>query len=188
MVERKRCWGQSPLMIDYHDQEWGAPLHDDARLFEFFVLSGTQAGLSWEIVFKKRAAYRKAFHGFDVDRVARYTARDVARLLNDPGIVRNRQKIEAAIHNARCVRSVREEHGTFDKYLWSFVEGRPVCKGRRTIRGLPAQTPLSDRVSEDLRARGFKFAGSTIVYAFLQTVGIVNDHLVSCFRYAELPR
>src|SRR5437899_2435418 len=131
---RQRCWGETPLMIEYHDREWGTPLRDDRLLFEFLVLSGTQAGLSWEMVFKKRAAYRKAFHGFNVERVAGYTARDLTRLLGDAGIVRNRQKLEAAIHNARRVREVQGEHGSFHAYLWSFVDGEPVRKGRRTFR------------------------------------------------------
>jgi len=184
--ERKRCWGKSPLMIDYHDREWGTPLHDDRRLFEFLALSGTQAGLSWEMVFKKRDGYRAAFHDFDIARIARYGEDDLARLLADPAIVRNRQKLSAVVHNAGRVLEVQREAGSFDAYLWSFVSGQPLGNRRRSIRSLPPRTRLSDRISEDLRRRGFKFVGSTIVYAYIQSVGLVNDHLVSCFRHAEL--
>ena len=170
-------------MADYHDHEWGTPMRDDRTLYEFLVLSGTQAGLSWEMVFKKREAYRAAFDGFEAERVARYTPRDVARLLADPGIVRNRQKIDAAIHNARVVLETRADHGSFAGYLWSFVGGQPIVNRRRSIRDLPPRTPLSDRISADMKKRGFKFAGTTIVYAYIQSVGLVNDHLVSCFRH-----
>jgi len=182
-MEPKRCWGKSPVMIDYHDRHWATPLHDDDALFEFLVLSGTQAGLNWEMVWRKRDAYRAAFAGFDPERVARFTARDLKRLLADAGIVRNRQKLEAAIQNASRLLEVRVEHGSFDAYLWSFVKGTPVVNRRRSIRDLPPRTPLSDRISADMKKRGFKFAGTTIVYAYIQSVGLVNDHLVTCFRH-----
>ena len=182
-MDPKRCWGASPIMAEYHDREWGTPVRDDRTLFEFLVLSGTQAGLSWEMVFRKRDAYRAAFQAFDPERVAAYTARDVTRLLSDAGIVRNRQKIEAAVHNARRVVDVAGEHGSFAQYLWSFVGGSPIVNRRRSIRQLPPRTPLSDRISADMKKRGFKFAGTTIVYAYIQSVGLVNDHLVTCFRH-----
>ena len=186
-MEPKRCWGKSPLMADYHDREWGTPIHDDRTLFEFLVLSGTQAGLSWEMVFRKRDAYRAAFAGFDPAAVARFTGREVTRLLADPGIVRNKQKVEAAVHTARVVVDTMTERGSFDAYLWSFVGGQPVVNRRRSIRDLPTRTPLSDRISADMKKRGFKFAGTTIVYAYIQSVGLVNDHLVSCFRHPGKP-
>jgi DNA-3-methyladenine glycosylase I len=181
---RIRCgWPDSPRMSAYHDTEWGTPVHDDNRLFEMLVLGGAQAGLSWSTILNKRAGYRAAFAGFDPERVAAFGPEDVARLLADPGIVRNRQKIEAAIHNARRVREVRAEWGSLAAYLWSFTDGRPVVNAWRTLAELPARTGLSDRMSRDLKARGFQFAGSTICYAFMQTVGIVNDHTVDCFRH-----
>jgi DNA-3-methyladenine glycosylase I len=173
-------------MTAYHDTEWGTPVHDDARLFEMLVLGGAQAGLSWSTILNKRAGYRAAFQGFDPERVAAFGPDDVARLLADPGIVRNRQKVNAAVHNARALLEVRREHGSFDAFLWGFVDGRPVVAGRRSVADIPDRTALSDTVSRALVARGFKFAGSVICYAFLQTVGVVNDHTVDCFRYAEL--
>lgn len=172
----------------YHDEEWGVPLHDERMLFEFLVLEGAQAGLSWATILRKRAAYRRAFHRFDPRKVARYGARDVQRLLGDPGIVRNRLKLESAITNARAFLRVQEEFGSFDAYIWRFVDGRPIQNRRRTLAELPARTPLSDAVSKDLRQRGFRFVGSTIVYAHLQATGMVNDHLVGCFRYREVRR
>jgi DNA-3-methyladenine glycosylase I len=175
-------------MIEYHDRDWATPLHDDAGLFEFLVLSGTQAGLSWEMVWRKREAYQRAFAGFDPARVATFTARDLKRLLADPGIVRNRQKLEAAIHNAHCVVEAQKEHGSFDAYLWSFVKGATIVNRRRSIRDLPPRTPLSDRISADMKKRGFKFVGTTIVYAYIQSVGLVNDHLISCFRHPSAVR
>ena len=183
-----RCWGdvEGELMREYHDREWGAPLHDDRKIFEFLVLEGMQAGLSWSLVLNKRENFRRAFRGFDPDKVARFTKRDVARLLGDAGIIRNRLKILGAINNAKRFLEVREEFGTFDRYIWGFVGGKPVLSGRRSFANLPARTPLSDRISEDLKARGFKFVGSTVVYSHMQATGMVNDHLVTCFRYPDL--
>jgi DNA-3-methyladenine glycosylase I len=183
-----RCaWGSSnPLMIDYHDMEWGMPLHDEQRLFEFLVLEGMQAGLSWSTILNKRENFRAAFHDFDVARVARYTQRDVERLLKNAGIIRNRLKIEAAINNAKRFLDVQNEFGSFDAYIWSFVDGKPIKNAWRTLDEIPAKTPLSDAISKDLIKRGFKFVGSTIVYAHMQATGMVNDHTVDCFRYEEV--
>jgi len=175
-------------MVAYHDTEWGVALHDDRRLFEFLILEGAQAGLSWSTILRKREAYRRAFDGFDPERVARYREARVRRLLADAGIVRNRLKIEAAIGNARRFVEVREEFGSFDRYLWGFVDGEPVQHRFRALGQLPATSPLSDRLSRDLRKRGFRFVGSTIVYAFAQAVGLVNDHLVGCFRHTQVAR
>jgi len=175
-------------MAAYHDKEWGTPLHNDRRIFEFLILEGMQAGLSWRTILDKRENFRQAFRGFDPAKVARFTARDVRRLLADAGIIRNRLKILAAVNNAKRFLEVRKEFGSFSRYIWSFVDGRPVMNRRRSFAGLPARTPLSDRISEDLKARGFKFVGSTIIYSHLQATGIVNDHLVTCFRYRELAR
>jgi len=187
MKAKKRCWGgNDPLMIAYHDTEWGVPLHDDRGLFEFLVLEGMQAGLSWATILRKRENFRKAFSGFDARRVAGYGTRDVQRLLQDPGIIRNRLKIEAAINNARRFLEVQKEFGSFDRYIWGFVEGKPIRNRFRTLSELPARTPLSDRISKDLKSRGFKFTGSTIVYAHLQATGMVNDHMVHCFRYRQV--
>src|SRR5512135_2737712 len=186
--KRWRCWGEveDPLMRDYHDFEWGTPIHDDRKMFEFLVLEGMQAGLNWMMILRKREAFRRAFKDFDPVRVARFTARDVARLLRDPGIVRNRLKIEAAINNAKRFLEVRKEFGSFDRYIWGFVGGKPVQSRLRSFAEMPASTPLSDRISQDLKTRGFKFVGSTIVYSHLQATGIVNDHLVGCFRNREI--
>ena len=186
--ERRRCdWclGVSAAYTAYHDEEWGRPLLNDAGQFEFLVLESAQAGLSWSTVLHKRAGYRRAFAGFDPEKVARFNRRSVARLLGDAGIIRNRLKIESAIGNARAFLAVREEFGSFSDYLWDFVDGRPVVNRWREMRQVPASTPLSDRISTDLKARGFKFVGSTIVYAHLQATGLVNDHLLGCFRHAE---
>jgi len=185
-----RCWGdvEGKLMREYHDLEWGTPLHDDGKIFEFLVLEGMQAGLSWSLVLNKRENFRRAFRGFDPEKVARFTKRDVARLLGDAGIIRNRLKILGAINNAKRFLEVRKEFGTFDRYIWGFVGGKPVPSGRRSFANLPARTPLSDRISEDLKARGFKFVGSTVVYSHMQATGMVNDHLVTCFRYRELSK
>jgi len=185
-----RCpWpGDNPLMIEYHDREWGVPLHDDRKLFEFLILEGAQAGLSWSTILNKRENYRKAFHGFDPAKVARYTARDVRRLLADAGIVRNRLKIEAAISNAQRFLDVRAEFGSFDAYIWRFVNGKPIKHRFKKLSDLPATTKESDALSKDLKQRGFKFVGSTIVYAHMQATGMVNDHLVTCFRYNEVAR
>ncbi len=183
-----RCaWaGTDPLYRRYHDREWGVPVHNDRKLFEFLVLEGAQAGLSWITILRKRAAYRRAFHGFDYNQVARYTERDVRRLLGDAGIVRNQLKIRSAIRNAKAFLEVRREFGTFDRYMWGFVGGAPVRNRRRSMKDLPARTEVSDAMSADLKARGFNFVGSTIMYAHMQAVGMVNDHAVSCFRYREL--
>jgi DNA-3-methyladenine glycosylase I len=170
-------------MTAYHDEEWGTPLHDDRKIFEFLVLEGMQAGLSWRTILCKRENFRRAFHDFDPVKVASYTARDVRRLLGDAGIVRNKQKILAAVNNAKRFLEVQKEFGSFDRYIWGFVGGKPVVNRRRSFSEMPAKTPLSDLISKDLKARGFKFVGSTIVYSHLQATGLVNDHLVTCFRH-----
>jgi DNA-3-methyladenine glycosylase I len=184
---RRRCWGGTDeLMIAYHDREWGVPLHDDLKIFEFLVLEGMQAGLSWRTVLYKRENFRKAFHGFNPARVARYGARDLRRLLADAGIIRNRQKILGAINNARRFLEVQEKFGSFDSFIWRFVEGRPVRNRLKSFTEMPAHTPLSDFVSKELKKRGFQFVGSTVVYSHMQATGMVNDHLVTCFRYREV--
>jgi DNA-3-methyladenine glycosylase I len=177
-----RCpWaGNDPLMIAYHDGEWGRPVHDDRLLFELLVLEGAQAGLSWSTILRKREGYRRAFAGFDARKVARFGAADAARLMGDAGIVRNRLKIEAAIENARRALEVAREHGSFDAYLWSFVGGAPLARRRRSSKDVPATTPESDALAKDLKRRGFRFVGSTIVYAFMQATGMVNDHVATC--------
>ena len=171
---------------DYHDQEWGVPLHDDLRLFEFLVLEGAQAGLSWSTILKKRENYREAFEGFIPEIVAAYDEEKIHRLLQNPGIVRNRLKIQASVANARAFLAVQEEFGSFDRYVWSFVAGQPIVNRWREMRQIPAHTAVSDALSKDLRKRGFTFVGSTIMYAHMQATGMVNDHLVSCFRYQAL--
>jgi DNA-3-methyladenine glycosylase I len=182
-----RCgWARTELGIPYHDAEWGVPVHDDRTLFEFLVLEGAQAGLSWETILKKRARYREVFTDFDPTRVARFTEARVARLLRDPGIVRNRLKIRSAVTNARAFLAVQRDAGSFDAYVWRFVDGRPKVNRWRTLAEVPARTPDSDALSKDLRARGFAFVGSTICYAFMQAVGMVNDHTTDCFRYRAL--
>jgi DNA-3-methyladenine glycosylase I len=182
-----RCpWAASEPNITYHDNEWGVPVHDDRKLFEFLILEGAQAGLSWTTILNKRANYRKAFDGFRPEKIARYGAREVKRLLADSGIVRNRLKIAAAINNAKMFGAVREEFGSFDAYLWSFVGGQPIQNRRRRMGDVPAHTSESDAMSRDLLKRGFKFVGSTICYALMQATGMVNDHLVTCPRHAEL--
>ena len=185
---RRRCaWCLgSQAYVRYHDEEWGVPVHDDRTLFEFLILEGAQAGLSWSTILNKRAHYRRAFDGFDAERIARYGARKRAALLADPGIVRNRLKIEAAVTNARAALAVRERHGSLDAYLWRFVDGRPIRNRWRRAEAVPARTAVSDSMSKDLRAAGFRFVGSTICYAFMQAVGMANDHLVSCFRHAAV--
>ena len=182
-----RCpWANTDLYAAYHDEEWGVPLHDDQRLFEFLVLEGAQAGLSWITILKKRENYRAAFSDFDPQKVARYGAREVTRLLNNAGIVRNRLKIAAAIENAKRFLEVQEEFGSFDRYIWRFVGGTPIQNRWKKMTELPARTAESDTMSADLRQRGFKFVGSTICYAHMQATGMVNDHLTSCPRHAEL--
>lgn len=185
---KKRCeWcGSDPLYQTYHDEEWGVPLHDDRRLFEMLILEGAQAGLSWLTILKKRENYRKAFDHFDCEKIARYTQRDIDRLLADSGIVRNRLKIEAAIKNARAALEIKEEFGSIDAFLWRYVDGTPRQNGFTSLSQIPAKTDLSDAMSKDLKKRGMNFVGSTICYAFMQSVGMVNDHVVDCFRYREI--
>jgi DNA-3-methyladenine glycosylase I len=181
-----RCpWARTDLSIAYHDREWGVPVHDDRVLFEFLVLEGAQAGLSWETILRKRARYHEAFDRFDPARVARYRPARIARLLEDPGIVRNRLKVESAVTNAQAFLKLQEEHGSFDGFIWSFVGGAPILNRRRTPADIPAATPESDAISKALRGRGFRFVGSTICYAFMQAVGMVDDHLVSCPRHTS---
>ncbi|MDD2468149.1 MAG: DNA-3-methyladenine glycosylase I [Desulfobulbus sp.] len=185
---RQRCaWcGADPSYVAYHDQEWGVPVHDDRLLFEFLVLEGAQAGLSWLTILRKRENYRKAFLNFDIEAVARFGDMDRARLLADAGIVRNRLKINAAIKNAIAVLAIQEEFGSFDAYLWRYVAGRPQQNRWQTFAAIPVKTDLSDRMSKDLKKRGFSFVGSTICYSFMQAVGMVNDHTLDCFRCQEL--
>jgi DNA-3-methyladenine glycosylase I len=184
-----RCsWARTPLSIEYHDSEWGVPVHDDRMLFEFLTLEGAQAGLSWETILKKREAYREAFLDFDPARVARFTPARVERLLRNAGIVRNRLKIESTVGNAKRFLAVQCEFGSFDAYVWGFVGGAPRVNGWRTLAAIPARTSDSDTLSRDLLRRGFKFVGSTICYAFMQAVGLVNDHTTDCFRYAAVGR
>jgi DNA-3-methyladenine glycosylase I len=183
-----RCaWSANdPLMTAYHDEEWGVPLHDDRTLFEFLILEGAQAGLSWSTILKKRPAYRAAFSRFDPRKVARYDESKMESLLANPGIVRNRLKIHSTIQNAQAFLSVQKEFGSFDAYIWRFVNGQPIQNRRRRMQDVPARTPESDAMSKDLQKRGFTFVGSTICYAFMQAVGMANDHLVTCFRHKEL--
>jgi DNA-3-methyladenine glycosylase I len=185
-LRRCRWAGTDALMIAYHDKEWGVPARSDRRLFEFLVLEGAQAGLSWSTILKKRKNYRRAFDGFDPAKVARFTARRRARLLQDSGIVRNRAKIAAAVQNARGVLDLQKESGRFSRYIWSFVNGQPIVNRRRSLTKVPAWTPESAALSRDLVRRGFRFVGPTICYAFMQAVGMVNDHQVDCFRHREL--
>ena len=185
--DRKRCaWIGSDLMREYHDGEWGVPLHDDRKLYEFLVLEGMQAGLSWSTILNKRENFRYAFHGFDPDKVARYDARKIASLMRDAGIIRNRQKIAAAVKNARAFLRVQEEFGSFNAYSWRFVGGKPRINHRRALHALPASTRESETFSKDLIRRGFSFVGPTVVYAHMQATGMVNDHLVSCYRWTEV--
>jgi DNA-3-methyladenine glycosylase I len=185
--EKLRCpWPTDELYRSYHDTEWGVPVHDDRRLFEYLILEGAQAGLSWQTVLNKRENYRAAFDNFDAEKIARYGEARVVKLMNNPGIIRNRLKIHATIQNAKSFLKVREEFGSFDKYLWRFVDGKPIVNRRKSMKELPARTEISDSMSKDLLQRGFKFVGSTICYAHMQAVGMVNDHLVTCFRHKEL--
>jgi len=182
-----RCpWAKRPLSIAYHDEEWGVPVRDDRKLFEFLILEGAQAGLSWETILAKREHYRKVFDAFDPEKVARYGAARKRRLLADPGIVRNRAKIDAAVLNAQRFLEVQEEFGSFARYVWAFVDGRPVQGRRRSLADVPARTEASDALAKDLKQRGFKFVGSTIIYAFMQAVGMANDHVAGCFRYRAI--
>ncbi len=189
MTERVRCeWAPvaDPLYVAYHDEEWGVPSRDDRHLYEMLVLEGAQAGLSWTTILRKREGYRRAFAGFDVEAVARFGPDDVERLLADPGIVRNRLKVESAVANARATLAVRQEHGSLAAYLWSFVGGEPLVNGWTAVGEIPAETAESKAMSKDLKRRGFRFVGPTICYAFMQACGLVNDHVVSCFRYEEV--
>lgn len=189
MNPKKRCpWARTELEISYHDLEWGVPQHSDRVLFEFLILEGAQAGLSWSTILGKRGAYARAFSSFDPAQVALYGSKQMRELLSDPGIVRNRLKIGAAVANARAFLEVQKEYGSFDAYIWQFVGGHPASKARRSMTQVPAHTPESDKMSKDLLRRGFKFVGPTICYAFMQAVGMVNDHLVSCFRREEIER
>jgi len=188
-VAKTRCaWARGDLDVAYHDREWGVPIHRDRRLFELLILEGAQAGLSWSTILKKRPAYRKAFDGFDANKIARYSAVRVRRLMNDAGIVRNRAKIAATIANARAFLAVQREHGSFDSYIWQFVDGRPRQNAWRRHGECPAETDTSRAMSRDLLRRGFKFVGPTICYAFMQATGMVNDHLRGCFRWREVRR
>jgi DNA-3-methyladenine glycosylase I len=184
-----RCpWAKGEQYVAYHDEEWGVPVHDDRLLFEFLILEGAQAGLSWETILKKRANYREAFDGFDPEAVARYPKRREEALLQNPGIVRNRLKVASAVINAKAFLDVQEEFGAFDAYVWRFVGGRPIQNRRRSMSDVPARTEESDALSKDLKRRGFKFVGTTICYAFMQAVGMVNDHLTKCFRHDEVQK
>ena len=188
MYNKRRCsWtgNNNSLMIEYHDKEWGVPVHDDRRLFEFLILEGAQAGLTWQTVLNKRETYRRAFDGFHADKIACYGKEDVNRLLTDAGIIRNRLKISSTIQNARAFLKIQNEFGTFDVYIWQFVGGKPINHKIKTIKDIPTNTKESDVMSKDLIKRGFKFVGSTICYAFMQAVGMVNDHEIKCFRYKE---
>ena len=189
-MKRRCAWAADadPLYQKYHDREWGVPVHDDRRLFEFLILEGAQAGLSWSTILTKRRNYRKAYDNFDPRKIARYDAARVRRLLRDPGIVRNRLKIRASILNARAFLAIQKEFGSFNKYIWKFVGGQPIQNRRGSLQHVPARTQESDAMSKDLKRRGFKFVGSTICYAFMQAVGMVNDHTVDCFRYRQLTR
>jgi DNA-3-methyladenine glycosylase I len=182
-----RCaWASNPLAIRYHDEEWGVPVHDERRLFEFLILEGAQAGLSWNTILNKRENYRTAFNGFDPARVARYDRRKIRSLLRDPGIVRNRLKIESAVSNAKAFLAVQKDFGSFDRYVWDFVGGKQLVNSRKYLKQIPARTDESDAMSKDLKRRGFRFVGTTICYAFMQAVGMVNDHVIECFRYKQL--
>ncbi len=188
MDEVRRCnWSVSdPIYIKYHDKEWGVPVHNDRKLFEMIVLDGAQAGLSWFTILKKRENYRKAFDNFDPKKVAKYDKRKISQLLKNEGIIRNKLKVESAVTNAKAFLKVKEEFGTFDKYIWKFVNGKTKVNSWKTLKHIPATSKESDAMSKDLKARGFKFVGSTICYAFMQAAGMVNDHTVDCFRYKEL--
>jgi len=188
-VDVVRCdWARTDLSIDYHDREWGVPQHDDRALFELLILEGAQAGLSWETILKKRENYRIAFDGFDAAKIARYDRRKIRTLLHNEGIVRNRLKVAAAVQNAAEFLRLQSEHGSFDRYIWQFVGGKPRKNAWRTMRQVPSQTVQSDAMSEELKGRGFTFVGSTICYAFMQAAGMVNDHMVRCFRYRQVAR
>jgi DNA-3-methyladenine glycosylase I len=182
-----RCsWATNDLSIRYHDEEWGLPTHDDAKLFEFLILEGAQAGLSWDTILKKRGNYRTAFDHFDPKKIARYDRRKIQSLMNDAGIIRNRLKIASAIQNARAFLKLQDDFGSFDAYIWQFTGGSPIVNSRRSMNQVPARTPESDTMGKDLKKRGFSFVGTTICYAYMQAVGMVNDHLTTCFRYSQI--
>ena len=189
-MKKQRCaWaGTNPLMVRYHDTEWGVPVHDDRLLFEYLILEGAQAGLSWQTVLNKRENYREAFDNFDAEKIARYNEARIVKLMSNPGIIRNQLKIRSTIGNAKAFLKVLEEFGSFDTYLWRFVDGKPIINRRQSMKDVPARTEISDAMSKDLLKRGFKFVGSTICYANMQAIGMVNDHLVTCFRHKELSR
>jgi len=188
MTNTNRCsWcGSDPLYVAYHDEEWGVPVYDDQTLFEFLILEGAQAGLSWSTILNKREGYRRAFDRFDVEKVARYDGAKISALLNDPGIVRNQLKVGSAVTNAQAFLKIQNEWGNFSDYIWSFVDGRPIQNSWRSLSEIPAKTPIAEALSKDLKKRGFRFVGPTIVYAHMQATGMVNDHLVDCFRYPEI--
>jgi len=188
MADKNRCgWcGNDPLYVAYHDQEWGVPVYDDQTLFHFLILEGAQAGLSWSTILKKREGYRLAFDGFDVEKVARYDGIKISALLTDPGIVRNQLKIGSAVTNAQAFLKIRDEWSSFSDYIWSFVDGRPIQNAWRSLAEIPAKPPLAETISKDLKKRGFRFVGPTIIYAHMQATGMVNDHLMDCFRYEEI--
>jgi DNA-3-methyladenine glycosylase I len=189
MTKRRCGWcGEDPLYVSYHDEEWGVPLHDDQRLFEMLVLEGMQSGLSWITILRKRNTFREAFANFDPNVVARFGQKKVTQLLNNPGIIRNRAKVEAAIANAQAALKVQKEFGSLDAFLWRVVDGKPIANRRASYKTAPARTALSEKLSKECRAHGFKFVGPTVAYAFMQAVGMVNDHEVKCFRYSELSK
>ncbi len=190
MAPKTRCtWcGTDPLYVEYHDKEWGVPVRDDRKLFEFLILEGAQAGLSWITILRKREGYRNAFAGFDPEKVARFTPKRVEKLLLDPNIVRNRLKVESSVSNARVFLKTQDQFGSFSNYIWRFTDGKPIVNRRKSIKEVPARTELSDAISKDMKQRGFRFVGSTIVYAHMQATGMVNDHTTDCFRYAPLSK
>jgi len=188
MITRCGWPGDNQLMIQYHDTEWGVPLHDDRKLFEFLVLDAFQAGLSWSIILKKRENFRRAFDNFNPEKISRYTTKRIEKLIGDEGIIRNRLKIAAAVTNAKAFLDVQKEFGSFDKYIWRFCDGGPIINKWKTLKQIPPRTKISDAMSEDLKKRGFRFVGSTICYSFMQAAGMVNDHMVDCFRYKEVQR
>jgi DNA-3-methyladenine glycosylase I len=188
MIKRCEWSGDNPLYVKYHDKEWGVPVHNDKKLFEFIMLEGAQAGLSWLTVLKKRAAYREAFDKFNFEKIAKYKKSKIKSLMNDSGIIRNRMKIDSAVRNAKAFIQVRKEFGTFNKYIWSFANDKPIQNKWKCMQELPAKTELSDTISSDLKKRGFNFVGSTIIYAHMQATGMVNDHETKCFRYAEIKK
>ena len=186
MLQRCGWAGDDPRYVAYHDEEWGVPVHDDPRHFEFLILEGAQAGLSWSTILNKREGYRKAYEGFDPATVARFSSKRIEKMLTNPGIVRNRRKLESSVKNAQCFLEVQEEMGSFDRYIWDFVDGEPIVNAWTELSQIPAVTPLAEKLSKDLKSRGFSFVGPTIIYAHMQAIGLVNDHLVSCFRWPEL--